>query len=281
MLQLLVGLEGGLGNRMRTAAAAAAIAQHIRGKVVAMWAPQWGMECRYSELFEPYAQGNFELRDATPLERLTAARPRPRNLFLPRLTNRLTYRQILYNEEVMPLYQQHFDFAAWANAHRSLMWTWWDFFPWEPALLRQLFCPLPALQQRINERCATFSPHTIGVHIRRTDHQQAIHESPLELFTDAIDHEADLHSDLCVYLATDDEATKAALRQRYGQRILTSNTPATRDTTDGIRDALVEMYTLSHTAQIYGSAGSSFSTIAAILGGITNTVLSTPAVLRA
>ncbi len=274
VFQLTVGLEGGLGNRMRTAAAAAAMAPQVHGRVAVLWTPQWGMGSRFDELFEPVATPRLELRDATPLERLTAARPRPRNLFLPRLTNRLSFRQVLYNEQVMPLYQQHFDFAAWANAHRSLMWTWWDFFPWEPALLRQLFCPLPALQQRINERCAAFSPHTIGVHIRRTDHQQAIQESPLELFTDAIDHEADLHPDLCVYLATDDEATKAALRQRYGQRILTSNTSATRDTTDGIREALIEMYTLSRTAHIYGSAGSSFSTIAAYLGGITNTVLS-------
>lgn len=272
-MSLTVGLEGGLGNRMRTAAAAAAIAPQISGHVVVLWAPQWGMECRFDQLFEPIVLENYELRDATLTERLTAARPRQRNLFLPSITNRLFFRHVLYNEQVYPLFRDSFDFAAWANAGRSLIWTWLDFYPWESQLLRQLFRPLPALRQRIDERCAAFSAHTIGVHIRRTDHQQAIEESPLELFTAAIDHEAELHPDLRIYLATDDEATKKALSDRYGDRILASPAEATRESADGIREALVEMLTLSGTKHIYGSAGSTFSPIAACMGKVPITIL--------
>ena len=273
-MSLTVGLEGGLGNRMRTAAAAAAIAPHIRGKVLAMWAPQWGMACRFRDLFEPYTEDDFELRDATLWERITAARPRPRNLFLPRLTNRLFYGQVLYNEQVQPLFQQGFDFVAWGNARSSLLWTWLDFYPWPEIQLHQLFRPLPALQQRINERCDAFSAHTMGVHIRRTDNVQSINESPIELFYQVIDRELELYPDTRVYVATDDEPTKAAMRQRYGQqRIITAPTAATRDSASGIQDAVVEMYTLARTCHIYGSSGSSFSEMAARLGHTPLTIL--------
>ena len=259
---------------MRTAAAAAAIAPHIHGKVVALWAPQWGMACRFRDLFEPYAEGDFELRDATLWERIAAARPRPRNLFLPRLTNRLSYEQVLYNEQVQPLFRQGFDFVAWGNARRSLLWTWLDFYPWPEIRLQTLFRPLPALQQRIDDRCAAFSSHTLGVHIRRTDNQQSISESPIELFYQVIDRELELYPDTHVYVATDDEPTKAAMRQRYGEaRILTASTAARRDSTSGIQDAVVEMYTLARTCHIYGSSGSSFSEIAARLDNTPLTIL--------
>lgn len=275
MYQLIVGLEGGLGNRIRTAAATAAIAPHLRGKVAALWTSQWGMECRFSNLFEPYTREGFVLRDATYIERIIAARPRPRNLFLPRLTNRLFFRQVLYNEQVLPLFRENFDFTTWANAHRSLLWTWWDFYPWTNIDLNALFRPLPTLQQRINERCASFTTHNIGVHIRRTDNQQSINESPIDLFYQAIDHAIEHYSDTRVYVATDDEPTKAAMRQRYGnQRIITAVAAARRDSVSGLQDAVVEMWTLAATSHIYGSAGSSFSEIAARLGHTPFTILS-------
>ena len=274
MYQLIVGLEGGLGNRMRVAAATASLAPRVTGEVAALWTPQWGMGCRFDELFQPYRQGNMVLRDATLAERFFTARPRPRNLYLSRYLHKAIFRDSIYSHQVTDLCRQHFDFAGWANRGPALLWSWWDFLPWEPQLLSRLFRPLPALAQRIDERTEPFSPHTIGVHIRRTDNQQSIEESPTELFFDAIDGELDKHSDTRVYVATDDEPTKRILRQRYGnQRIITPDGQAVRDTARGIQDALVEMFALSRTHHIYGSAGSSFSEMAARLKGTPLTIL--------
>ena len=274
MYQLTVGLEGGLGNRMRVAAATASLAPHVKGKVAALWMPQWGMGCRFDDLFQPYHEANQVLRDATRTERFLTARPRPRNLFLSRYLHKVVFRDTIYSHQVTDLCHQQFDFADWANRGPVLLWSWWDFFPWEPQLLSRLFRPLPALALRIDERTASFSPHTIGVHIRRTDNQQSIEESPTELFFEAIDDELAQHDDTRVYLATDDEPSKQLLRQRYGDhRIITATHQAVRDTTDGIQDALVEMYALSRTCHIYGSSGSSFSEIAARLKGTPLTIL--------
>lgn len=281
-------LEGGLGNRMRVAASAYAMAKRTGIPMRVLWTKQWGMNCRFEDLFTltpgPSAQGassSFSLRDARGFEKLLFARPTLKNLHAPRLLQRLCYRHIIYAPQIWYLNRDGFDYEAWFRQGGTLMTAYRDFCPWTSDDLRLLFRPNDDVRRLIDERCRDFTPNTIGVHIRRTDHQQAIDESPLELFIEAIDREQESSSRMAaydgapfsIYLATDDEATKAALRQRYGKRVITSDAEATRESTDGIRDALVEMYALSRTRQIYGSAGSTFSPIAACLGDVPITIL--------
>ena len=264
-------LEGGLGNRMRVAASAHAMMRQTGIRCRVLWLPQWGMHCRYDSLFLPYAGDDegFELRDAHWQERLVYGRPTLRNLHLPRLLQWVRYRgRVMASPRVLELSRQDFDFASWCRQGDALMCSYRDFYDWSPDDLRSLLRPTPQVQRLIAERCKDFTPNTIGVHIRRTDHQLAIDESPLELFIEAVDKELVQHPDLKLFLATDDEATKAAMRERYAARVITSPAKATRDTTEGIQDALAEMLALSRTAKIYGSANSTFSQIAACWGGI-------------
>lgn len=281
-------LEGGLGNRMRVAASAYAMAKRTGIPMCILWTKQWGMNCRFEDLFsltpDPSAQGagsSFSLRDARGFEKLLFARPTLKNLHAPRLLQRLCYRHIIYAPQIWYLNRDGFDYEAWFRQGGTLMTAYRDFCPWTSDDLRQLFRPNDGVWRLIDERCRDFTANTIGIHIRRTDHQQAIDESPLELFIEAIDREQESSSRMAayhgapfsIYLATDDEATKEALRRRYGKRVITSEAEATRESTDGIRDALVEMYALSRTRHIYGSAGSTFSPIAACLGDVPITIL--------
>jgi len=271
-------LEGGLGNRMRVAAAAYAMARTTGLPFRVLWTSQWGMRCRFDELFkEGGAVSSFILRDASGFERFLFARPTWKNLYLPRLLQRLCFRRIILAPKVWYLNKEGFDYESWFRQGGTLMTAYRDFCPWTVDDLRRLFIPNDMVQRLIDERCKDFTDCTIGIHIRRTDHQQAIDESPLELFTEAIDKEIanaqDATQRTMIYLATDDEATKVALRQRYGNRVITAPTEATRDSTDGIRDALVELYALSRTKKIYGSAGSTFSPIAACLGNVPIAIL--------
>jgi hypothetical protein len=61
---------------------------------------------------------------------------------------------------------------------------------------------------------------------------------------------------------------KQELRDVFGHRIVTPSAEARRDGVDGIRGGLIDMYTLAATRRIYGSQGSTFSKMAARLGGI-------------
>lgn len=280
-------LEGGLGNRMRVAASAYAMAKRTGMPMRVLWTSQWGMRCRFDELFSltpdasPKGGGSLCLRDALGLEKVIYARPTWKNLHVPRLLQRMKYRHIIYAPQIWYLNRDGFDYEAWFRQGGTLMTAYRDFCPWTSDDLRLLFQPNDEVQRLIDERTADFTPSTIGIHIRRTDHQQAIDESPLELFFEAIDRsltpdpspegEGSIYP--LIYLATDDEATKVALRKRYGKRVIMSNAKATRESTDGIRDALVEMYALSRTRHIYGSAGSTFSPIAACLGDVPITIL--------
>ena len=368
-------LEGGLGNRMRVAAAAYAMAKQLaaHGTPIpfrVLWTKQWGMQCRFDELFKapadpppervqrehlivpssPHpvregavtndsckadacsehtapsligragggsAEASFSLRDTSSF---LFSRPTLKNLHAPRLLQHLCYRHIIYAPQIWYLNKDGFDYEAWFRQGGTLMTAYRDFCPWTSDDLRTLFQPNEEVQRLIDERTADFSPNTIGIHIRRTDHQQAIDESPIELFFEAIDRELNApplkpvqsehlivpssshpvmeeanpfdssKADACsehstpsltgragggssIYLATDDEATKDAMRKRYGKRVIMSNAKATRESTDGIRDALVEMYALSRTCHIFGSAGSTFSPIAAALGDVPITIL--------
>lgn len=271
--QATIVLEGGLGNRMRVAASAYAMQQQLHLPIGVLWTSQWGMRCRFDSLFEAVSMNDFTLRDARGTERLLFARPQVSNLHLPSLLQRALYRHRILSSEIWYKNRDGFDYASWFRQGRVLMTAYRDFCPWTANDLNVLFQPTAEVARRIDERCSSFSASTIGLHIRRTDHQQAIDESPLSLFTEVVDNEVSQHADLSIYLATDDEATKAALRKRYGQRIITAGAEASRESTDGIREALVEMYALSRTHHIYGSAGSTFSPIAACLGHTPITIL--------
>ena len=263
-------LEGGLGNRMRVAAAAYAMAQRTGIPMQVIWTSQWGMRCRFDELFK---EGEAFIRDAHGFEKILFARPTWKNLHLSRLLQRLSYQHIIFAPQIWNLNKEGFDYETWFKQGNTLMTAYRDFCPWTSDALRLIFQPNERVSQIVKARTSLFSAHSIGVHIRRADHQQAIDESPLELFIAAIDHEIEQHPDLCIYLATDDEATKTTLFTRYGSRVLTSPAVASRESSNGIREALVDMLTLSRTQHIYGSAGSTFSPVAACLGDVPITIL--------
>ena len=276
-------LEGGLGNRMRVAAAAYTLAREWNIPMQVLWTDQWGMRCRLDSLFLPFDEGQGEhicaddprvvIRDAEGSERWFYARPRWRNLWLPRLAQRWKFKDIIDSPQIYYLQREGFDFECWFRQGNVLMFAYRDFYPWQPEVLARLFRPTPAILYRTEERCAAFTSHTIGVHIRRTDNIQSIQESPTELFCELIDKHIGMYADTNVYLATDDEPTKDSLLQRYGRRIITSSAHASRESTDGIQEGLVEMLALSYTSHIYGSAGSTFSEIAAKWGSKPYTVV--------
>lgn len=272
-------LEGGLGNRMRVAAAAYTMTQLTGVPCRVLWTRQWGMHCRFDDLFQPFdneehadsAETLFTLRDAEGFEQLLFARAKAANLWLPRLAQRLCYRRIILSPQIYYLQRDGFDFPSWFRQDGGLMMAYRDFCKWNDSLLPLLFRPLPAIEQEVQARASSFTPHTIGLHIRRTDNQESIDASPNELFFEVVDRKLEQYTDLHVYLATDDEPTKELFRQRYStERIKTAPYQATRDNVNGIREALIEMLLLARTSHVYGSAGSTFSEMAVKLVNTTN-----------
>lgn len=265
---------GGLANRMRATAAAYTLASRVGSPMSAVWFCDWALNAPFHALFEPVRLEGMTLRDASWTDRVMLDRPRRKNFFVPRLFQRIMFRSALYEARITPLRRQNFDFEQWARQGNVYLASYTGFLPYDFALLRQLFVPLPEVERSITRFTRQFGSHTIGVHIRRTDNVDSIRQSPTELFIDAIDRELQANPATTIFLATDSEGIKDEMRRRYGERVLTATEEADRDSIEGIRGGIVDMFALSRTDKIYGSFQSSFSELASQIGGVELQILS-------
>ena len=265
---------GGLANRMRATAAAYTLACRVGSPMSAVWFCVWARNAPFHALFEPVRLDGMTLRDASWTDCVMLDRPRRKNFFVPRLFQRIMFRSALYEARITPLRRQNFDFEQWARQGNVYLASYTGFLPYDFALLRQLFVPLPEVERSIARFTRQFGSHTIGVHIRRTDNVDSIRQSPTELFIDAIDRELQANPATTIFLATDSEAIKDEMRRRYGERVLTATEEADRDSIEGIRGGIVDMFALSRTDKIYGSFQSSFSELASQIGGVELQILS-------
>lgn len=135
----------------------------------------------------------------------------------------------------------------------------------------RIFTPSEQVMQKACPILEQFKPDTIGLHIRRTDHTDAIQHSPLSAFTNQMELCLKEHPSATFFVATDDPETERRLLTSYPQSVIFNSAKQfTRKSTDGIIDAYVDIFCLSRCAKIIGSYGSSFSQVASKL---TNTPL--------
>lgn len=120
----------------------------------------------------------------------------------------------------------------------------------------------------VAERVLSIPHDAIGLHIRRTDHWRATRYSPLRLFIDQIERHLAEEPAACFYLASDSAQVHALVRERFGDRVVCyPKRDYHRTTQEGIEDGLVDLLCLARTRRIYGCYMSSFSDMAADLGG--------------
>jgi hypothetical protein len=259
---------GGLGNRMRAIDAAVALAREIKTGLRIIWYQDRGLNCRFDQLFEPLRLPAVELREASFTDLLLYDRPRKKNLHVPRIYQRLKFDACIYEDEATRLYYRSFDFKQWAKGRNVYIASCIHFYAQPEKERYKIFRPLPGLQEEIHRTTQHFNAHTWGIHIRRTDSAPAISESPTEVFIEWMEKQIQRQEDALFYLATDSEEDKTIMKSRFGQRIITSDAKAERDTRKGMQNALIEMYALSETQGILGSFYSTYSEAAAMIGGI-------------
>jgi len=259
---------GGLGNRMRAIASAIALAERAKTKLRIIWFQDWGLGCNFNELFSTlrHQEIEIELKEASFFDKYLHDRPRIKNFFIPYLFEKIQFDACLYEKEVTTNFFHHFDFLSWCQGRNVYVVSCISFFPSKlPRGAFDVFRPVPELLERINKTGRSFPTSVVGVHIRRTDNKTAIADSPIEIFIQRM-HQED--KAISFYLATDSEEVKQEMKQEFGNRIITSSNKAKRNDRDGMQDALVELYTLSHTSLILGSSHSTFSITAAEIGDI-------------
>ncbi len=142
----------------------------------------------------------------------------------------------------------------------------------------QTWRPVDAIRTRIDEIADVFDDHTTGVHIRRGDSTRnpvvadANAHSSDAAFIARMDRITRSRPDTSFFLATDCQATDERFRDRYASRILTNPEKRFVPSILGApkanqRDAVIDLFLLARTPTILGTHLSTFSQVAAALGG--------------
>ena len=262
---------GGLGNRMKSIAAAIRLAKAVDDELEVIWFQDWGLGCRFDQLFKPLGIDRVILREANNIDLWTRDIPRKKNFYIPWIAERLHYQASMDRIKASKAFYEGFDFVSWARGRN--VWLASDVYFIAQDISDDafdIFHPVDHLQERIRQVTAGFGEGTTGVHIRRTDNVRATLLSPTSLFIERMKQEPDTQR---FYLATDSENVKAEMKQIFGDRIITPSDKAERGSLAGMENALVEMYSLAATSRIIGTVASTYSMTAAAIGKIQLEVL--------
>jgi hypothetical protein len=260
---------GGLANRIYAISSAIDLCRDNNMKLNVVWFKDKGLAAKFCDLFvlsPPHLLNNVFVCDAKWYHYLLD-RPRKRNLWLT-----LPFQFIFFGAGFYFYWKKHLHttFDNWLQTCSQKKTLYVSvcspIYPKYQSI--KLFQPVRNVTMKLNESLKSITPHTVGVHIRRTDHAISIRESPIELFVEKIKKCMDSNPQATFYVASDsaDEITK--LKEIFGDKIVTQNKIVRRDTKDGIVHAVVELYTLAATQKIFGSSNSTFSALAADINKI-------------
>ena len=217
--------------------------------------------CAYfTDLFEPIPD-----YDIKPLKKFYLKTGKKNNLFLPDILKKIHFDAYYYGASYD---RMNFDSIIQNNKNIYIS-AYNAFTPFGlTSSLGKMFIPIDKLQKRISRITGQYNDNVIGIHIRRTDNAPAIKNNPLTKFTTLMDKEIQLNKDIRFYLATDSEEVKNELKEKYGNKIMSMPMSLTRNTLQGMQDAIVDLYCLGSTKRIIGCTNSTYSLMASRLFNI-------------
>jgi len=260
---LLVPL-GGLCNRLRAIMSAISLARDIQVPLKIIWLRDAGLNARFSDLFNPLPEipeTKVTITDSTAWYFYGV--PRLRNLYLPSLLQINAFDTIL-NEARLAEIINSISTDNLSEAIRRLLCgnvliqTGLGFYPSDERELQQLFVPSEAVRSFLAKRLEKIDPHTVGLHIRRTDNEQSAKHSPLSAFERAMSADLERDPKTSFYIATDDPTVFTSLSSRFPSCFCCESFP-TRSTLSGMQEAVAELFTLIACPRFHGSYWSSFS----------------------
>lgn len=261
--------QGGLCNRLRAILGAAYACRHSAISLRIKWTADAGCGAWFDELFEPLPTSFESLCLSVERATWSDAVGRKRNAYLPQL-----YRQWQGIKHHAPhATAQTLLHALTESTHHYLATGDALCTAYPTTQVGAWFRPLQELQEQIDRVSMQFSPHTYGLHIRRTDNAAAIAATPISRFVDAAEQLLATHDNARIYLATDDAHVHHHFIERFEGRILYQPFAVERHSLAGMQHAVVDLYALARTRHIVGSYYSSFSDTAAEIGQIPFTIL--------
>jgi hypothetical protein len=261
--QIIIEPRGGLANRMRVIATGILLSKQLHMELKCIWDENWELNCPFNDIFEPIEGIQFLEKKKvyylfrSEVDKKSLARNMIKflNYFIAKEYN------IIGNHEVRKIHDGIIDVNTYRTNNKINYFRTCEELSDDMSELK-CFVPKPELKLEISKHCRNFNKKTIGVHIRRTDHNISIQKSPTELFIKRIAKDINNDPQINFFLATDDIKTESILKSEFGDKIYSIKKEYSRDNSQGIKDAVVDFYCLANSSKIYGSYWSSFSYIA-------------------
>lgn len=255
---------GGLCNRMRAMATGIAIARHYQSRANIYWNNCPGLKANFSDLFKPIHENDIMIIE----NRSWTHNVKNTQSYLLRWPFlRIKYNQIFFNYYYSDSNEKNILTKISGKKDSLLLISCYPMC--EKLDLRSLFVPTDEIQCDIDKITKQYSAHIIGVHIRRTDNNQSIKNSPISAFEKRMQTELEKNPNTTFYVASDDNEVKKYLKEQFPHNVITILEDTSRNSLEGMRFAVVDLFCLSKTNHIIGSYYSSYSHIASVLGGIT------------
>lgn len=250
---------GGLCNRMRAIASGLFLAKELNLPVTIYWNNNNGLKANFNDLFSPIVHNNIEIIENKKwIYNIRGKKDYYTHYLSLHINNDIIFNCNKLNGD---------DIFQKINSckHDNLILI--SCYPMCNMInINDYFSPTEEIKNRIKEITDSFTCKTIGIHIRRTDNIDAIKLSPLKLFIELMNNEIKKDEYTNFYLATDDEHVKKEIHDKFNNRIITYDKKVERESTEGMKNAVVELYALSKTKKIIGSYASSYSQTAAQIG---------------
>lgn len=251
---------GGLCNRMRTIASTIFLARKYNLIPTIYWNNVQGLKANFNDLFNPIPTNLAEvIENRDWIHRVNCTKDYLLRWPLLKIKYpRIYFKYNLYTQGDL-LNKEDF------SSCQSLLFVAYSpmtkFYP-----LNEIFTPTDEIKKHITDITRQFDSNTVGVHIRRTDNKESINHSPLKAFIKLMEEKLKDNKDTTFYVASDDKATKEELTDLFPNKIITFYDETDRDSLEGMKFAVTDLYCLSNTREIIGSYFSSYSQIAAELG---------------
>lgn len=270
-MRILFYPVGGLANRMRAIDSAVNYSESQKSKLIIYWIRDNGLNCGFNAIWKPVLfvlDGKGHILDFF----LYLYRRFIGFKYLLKIADKLRLIKVFVDQNTGKN-EEIYGYIKLENRKAHYLFlvivTCENFFP-SSEFRNDLFQLLPEVEELVKKETASFDENTIGVHIRRQDNEISIMNSPLELFEDRMHSEIKECPVTKFYIASDDYHVKNKFEDSplWKDKIMFTKGSLSRDSREGILQAVVELYTLAKTKKIIGSYWSSFSEIAAELGKI-------------
>ncbi|MFT4733221.1 MAG: hypothetical protein ACI9K1_000172 [Arcticibacterium sp.] len=253
---------GGLGNRMRVLNSSFELNKSLKTSLGVIWLVKAELNAPFFTLFKE-TQHAFSLIKGLKYRLFL---PFFKHIYVHRFPHLhkailgLIYDQILFDDDVFGRSENEI-LALLKGKKRVLIATCYAFFPFDNF---DNFVLSEKLQHRLTE--LSLPSRAVGIHIRRTDHAEIIKDSSLEKYDIAIAKEISLNPSVTFYLATDDYKVKTHYKQMLGTKLITQNFELSRASSEGVENAIIDIYGLARCTKLICNSKSSFAVAAQKIG---------------